>query len=336
LEWLTYPVWAILLSTLIVAHLAPNWCRRWEFVPFLLGMVFLGLPHGALDHLVPLRLRCCPPTLRYMVLFILAYGGMAALYLLFWRWSPGAALAVFLLLSWLHWGQGDADFLTRFAGQPPPASQAGRLLIWAVRGGLPILLPALAFPRVFTQVAAGIVGWYGQASGWRIGQGTQLAGLMILGLFAVIYLWQSWRLSRTVFLRDFGEISLLTVYFLTVPPIFAVGLYFCVWHSARHIARLIMLEPAHGISWEKRLARNAWQAVPMTAAALVMLGGIYFWQRRVAVSAGDFVFLYLSLIAALTFPHFLLVLWMDREEPRKNCGDPVLVSGRSSEIGDGF
>jgi len=321
---------------MILAHLRPIWCERWEFAPFMLGIVFLGLPHGALDHLVPLRLTHRSLTFRYLSVFVMGYGGLAGLYLLFWHLSPLLALAVFLLLSWLHWGQGDAYFLTRFAAQPAPAALAGRLLVWAVRGGLPILLPALAFPPIFTQVTQGILGWYGDIGGWQMGGEIRIGGLALLGLITGLYLWQSWHLSHKTFALDLWEVSLLLAYFLAVPPILAVGVYFCVWHSSRHIARLALLEPTEGKSLGWKLTQNAWQAVPMTVGALCLLGAMFVSQRRANVSTGDFVYLYLSLIAALTFPHFLLVLWMDRKELRENCSDPIAVGSGGLNVGDGF
>jgi Brp/Blh family beta-carotene 15,15'-monooxygenase len=317
--WLTFPIWGILIVTLILAYLFPVAVQRWQFVPFLFGMVFLGLPHGALDHLAPLFLCHRRLTPRYLFFFILGYGSLVAIYLLFWRLLPEAALIVFLLLSWLHWGQGDAYFIEVFEGRPIPKSWGERLIVWLVRGGLPIVLPPLAFPAVFGSVTGGILHWYGGQGGWHMNEQWRPAGLMALAALIVIYLWQSWRTQKRSFWRDAGEIGLLGVYFWLVPPILAVGLYFCVWHSARHFARLILLNEANGVSLSrgeitKPLLRTARQAIPMTIGALALLAGLFWEQGHVHVSTGSLVYLYLSLIAALTFPHFLLVLWMDREE----------------------
>ena len=309
-------------------------------------MVFLGLPHGALDHLAPLFILHKRLTLRYLALFVLGYAALVIIYLVFWHLSPLAALAVFLLCSWLHWGQGDAYFLRVFDAQPAPRSAWGRFLIWAVRGGLPILLPPLAHPQAFAQVAGGILRWYGERMAWTLTSAQRDAGLAVLALAIAAYLWQSWRLSRSVFWRDAGEVALLLVYFLVVPAILAVGIYFCVWHSARHIARLMLLDDADRAPLARRqigrcVLHSAVQALPMTLGALGFLAGLFWWQGRAHVGVshhgvGSFVFLYLSLIAALTFPHFLLVLWMDRKEFGQHGGDSVIVGGRRNLSGDGL
>ncbi len=331
---------------LLLSHLLPGFAARWQFLPFLLGMVFLGLPHGALDHLAPLFLRRRRLTPRYLLLFVLGYMSLVAVYLAFWHTLPPAALAVFLLFSWLHWGQGDAYFLEAFEGRPAPRGWGERLTVWLVRGGLPIVLPALAFPSVFAQVAGGILGWYGSAPAWTPrGQGRE-AGMAVLAALGAAYLWQSWRAHRPGFRRDAGEVCLLLIYFSLVPPILAVGVYFCVWHSARHLARLMLLDEAGRAllargETARPILRVARQALPMTLGALAMLAALFWWHGRAHVTAGAFVYLYLSLIAALTFPHFLLVLWMDREElvlDREELvqhrADAVLVGGRGDALGD--
>ena len=294
-----------------------------------------------MDHLAPLFLLHRRLTPRYLALFVLAYAALVVAYLLFWHVFPLAALTAFLLCSWLHWGQGDAYFLRVLDGQPVPRTRWGSALIWAVRGGLPIVLPPLAHPAAFAAVAGGILSWYGSRAGWMLTGPERGAGLIVLALAMAAYLWQSWRLSRRVFWRDAGEAALLTAYFLVVPAILAVGIYFCVWHSARHIGRLMHLDPAD----QRPLAlgdvmqcvrRSAAQALPMTLGALAFLAGLYWWQGHTRITVGSFVYLYLSLIAALTFPHFLLVLWMDRKEFGEDRRHPVVIGGRGDAPGDGL
>ncbi len=308
--------------------LFPAQAIRWQFWPFVVGMFFLGLPHGALDHLAPLFVLRRRFSWRWLALFVPVYLALALLYLVFWQVWPAGALAGFLLLSWLHWGQGDAYYLQEFGGRPAPETRAARLLVWAVRGGLPIVLPVLAHPAVLTAFTGGILGWYGHAGGWLLEERVRLAGLAWLAALMAAYLWLSWRRGRIGFWEDTGEVALLGVYFWFTPPILAVGIYFCVWHAARHLARLMVLDDANTAALNRDelgppLRRLSWEALPMTLGALAMLGGLYAWHGRANVSVGSLVYLYLSLIAALTFPHFLLVLWMDREEAIQHHGHAV-------------
>ena len=54
--------------------------------------------------------------------------------------------------------------------------------------------------------------------------------------------------------------------------------------------------------------------MPMTAAAIGILSIVVILQPISLTSLERFADMYLALIAALTFPHFLLVSWMDWRE----------------------
>jgi Brp/Blh family beta-carotene 15,15'-monooxygenase len=322
--WLTWPAWLVCLCLTIFAPVFPALALRYEFYPFALGLIVLGLPHGAMDHLVQPHLLRRPPTFRYLTAFVGLYLLTVLLYLALWRLAPLAALGVFLAISWLHWGQGDYDYLRLFEQRSHPHNAFDVGLIWLVRGGLPIFLPVLAFPATFARVGAGLTRWYGGASLPAPGHLFVSVGLAILLSLIVVVLWQSWRdhapKQRVGFWRDAGELVLLWVFFWRVPPVMAVGVYFCLWHSARHIGRLMLADPVtSALLTQGRLpraaGRTALQSLPMTLGAILLLVGLYFAQQHQAdATLPSLVYLYLSLIAALTIPHFLIVLWMDRRQ----------------------
>ena len=52
----------------------------------------------------------------------------------------------------------------------------------------------------------------------------------------------------------------------------------------------------------------------MTVAALALLSVLAAMHLRRHAPLSELIYLYLALIAALTVPHFLLVLWMDRRQ----------------------
>lgn len=321
--WLTYPAWGVCAALAILAPLFPAEAKQIEFYPFAVGLILLGLPHGALDHLALPRLRHQPFSLRSQAPFLASYVAVLLLYLVFWRGAPLLALAVFLVLSWLHWGQGDYAYQRLFEGRVRPKNWAGILLIWLVRGGLPILLPILAWPAVFARVGTGLTRWYGGSGLPMPGQEVIFIGIALLLLLTFAYLLQSWRDAGGAvrgFGQDMGEVCLLWILFWRVPPILAVGTYFCIWHSARHLGRLMLLDPVamgqldQGQVW-KSAVRIGRESLPMTGGALVFLAGLYALQKQHGpASLPGLVFLYLSLIAALTVPHFLVVLWMDRQQ----------------------
>lgn len=79
----------------VAAQTAASWLvDRYLLWPLLAGIVVLGLPHGALDHLIPARTgfawgrRPVP-----VALFLAGYATLVAVYLGAWLLAPAAALA---------------------------------------------------------------------------------------------------------------------------------------------------------------------------------------------------------------------------------------------------
>jgi Brp/Blh family beta-carotene 15,15'-monooxygenase len=69
----------------------------------LLGLIVVGIPHGAVDHLV----ESGNWQSKKVPLFILKYLSLAGLMGLFWYWFTDYALLVFIIYSAWHFGQAD-------------------------------------------------------------------------------------------------------------------------------------------------------------------------------------------------------------------------------------
>jgi len=280
-----------------------------RYAPVAASVVVLGLPHGAVDHLVPAWFG--RPRVRGALAVGALYAVLGAAYLAGWALFPAAAFALFIAVTLVHWGQGDVYALDR-AGVDLGAP-ARRAAVAALRGALPMLVPLVAFPGTYRRVAATLVGLFGDpaalAPAFTPAGRAAAAGLVALLTLAALAPAAAadapgWRL-------DAGETALLWAYFLVVPPVLAVGVYFTCWHSLRHVARLADLGPgaddARAALW--RFARDA---APLTLASLALLAALAW-----AVGAGDLRALFgasLVLIAVLTVPHVVVVAWMDREQ----------------------
>jgi Brp/Blh family beta-carotene 15,15'-monooxygenase len=290
-----------------------------RYVPFLASLVAFGLPHGAADHLAVERLGGRRP----LVAVGAAYLAGGALFLALWLVAPLLGFVSFILLTWYHWGQGDLYVLLAVGDHLRTRGQ--RLLALAVRGGLPMVVPLVAFPEVYRSVAAATVRLFDSGlvtvaaldaafrPEVRVAAGGGLAALSLaaLALGGVRGGWTSrgWRV-------DALETGLLWAYFLVVPPILAVGLYFCLWHSVRHVVRLLAVEDRASLAPDRLgtgLAGFARDALPNTVGALVVLGGL----AVLAPPEDGFLSLlalYLVLLAVLTLPHAAVVTWMDWRE----------------------
>ena len=325
---LTCLAWGAMTGVLLTALLPASLVARIAPYPFLLSVVFLGLPHGAWDHLVVAAARGWRLSLLYLAGTCLVYSALVLVYSAFWFAAPTAAFAAFIVVSWLHWGQGDAAYLRLFV---PARADVPAWLTWLVRGGAPILLPIFRFPQEYARIAAGVTGLFDgtgtrNAAHYLPSPAVCAAGTGLLAVLAALYLTLLWRASprgtpaRRVAIEDCAEIVLLYVVFAVANPVLAVGVYFSFWHGLRHIGRLLILdETCRARCAAGRVgaaaARFAVQCLPILAASLLMLTGAYQWATRAGVGgASSALFVYLALIAALTFPHFLLVCWLDRQK----------------------
>ncbi|MFQ3220627.1 MAG: Brp/Blh family beta-carotene 15,15'-monooxygenase, partial [Paraglaciecola sp.] len=66
-----------------------------------LAVIFLGLPHGALDFAVAKSLNLVT-SVSSAIRFVTLYSAIAALSIIFWIWVPDIALVLFLCVSVFH------------------------------------------------------------------------------------------------------------------------------------------------------------------------------------------------------------------------------------------
>ncbi|MBA2441124.1 MAG: Brp/Blh family beta-carotene 15,15'-dioxygenase [Rubrobacter sp.] len=339
------PSWVLVAALALSFLLGLQVSEPLQYLPFALSLVLFGLPHGAVDHLVPARLSGREASLRSVLGVALLYLVLAGLYLAVWFASPVAAFLVFVSLTWFHWGQGDLHArLALPSGEPtlgvPPA------LTVLVRGGLPMLVPLISFPEVYREVALGIVGVFGAGElGWaavffepvfRLAAGTAFLSLVV----AVLYLGYRRAGSGGAWRTDAAEVLLLLLYFSVVPPVLAVGLYFCLWHSPRHVARLMLLEREGAAALRRGRLAPALRAfvrdaAPLTLAALALLAGLYLAVPGTVEGYSSLLGLYLVLISVLTLPHVAVVYLMDRKQdvwrgdrPAGGRRTPEMFTGR--------
>ena len=280
-----------------------------QLVPFAVSILVFGLPHGALDHLVPARLRPGTSTVRSVLVVITLYLVVGAATAALWAATPVLGFAAFIAITWFHWGQGDL-FIDRILDDGT-TGRAGAALTVAVRGALPMLVPFIAQPAAATAVVTGTVTDFGAEHHavasvplpLRIAVGVLVGALILLHLTAV-------RRTGTPLWRQATEDIVLVVFFAAVPPVLAVGLYFTLWHSVRHILRLELTDSASAEQLHRgqllapflQFMRQAW---PITSIAVAMLVALALTLHRADLGT------YLALIAALTTPHAVVVTWMD-------------------------
>lgn len=322
--WLTLAMlwgpWLAVLGLCMAQLWFPKQLQAYGLYSFVVGILVLGLPHGALDHLVPTRMGFAwAKTPLGIGLYLLVYILIAGLYFGLWLISPLLAFVGFLLATVLHWGQGDVRFLEIFLGRSRP-NPLGTLVSVLLRGSLPIVLPVLAFPHTAESLYYHAAKGLGlQAAPLDLAAQAVSGPLMVyMALLFGAYLFNAIQAAknRQMLAVDLLELILLSLLFCTVPAYMSVGIYFIAWHSLRHLARLIVLRPEHPEllqtgQWKGPVTRLALELLPITFCAVAMLLGLYFWKAQYATGLETLVALYLVMISALTKPHLLLVALMD-------------------------
>ena len=322
------PGWIAAGGLLVVALADVSLPPAYGYAVLIVGAVLFGLPHGAVDYLVPARAAGSRP-IRSLVavggLYLVFGGAYAAL----WFLAPAVAAVGFLGLTWYHWGQGDLHALVALAGADHLRTRRRRIATVAVRGGLPMVVPLLAFPDRYRAVVASFVAPFAGsrsllavlfATEVRLALGGGLAALTVAALAVGRDGTdpRGWRLEA-------AETGLLWVYFAVAPPVLAVGVYFSLWHSVRHAARYALLDGNAGGDREcppvvgeftcgPALARFARDAAPATVAALALLGVLAALVPVPPASTDGWIALYLVLVAVLTLPHAVVVTWLDRRQ----------------------
>ena len=262
----------------------------------LTGIVLVGFPHGAFDHLVA-RPILAPRLGRFWWMpFGLAYIGLAGLVCLAWAVAPLPTLALFLAGSVVHFGLGDLE-------DAPTPHAVPRWAAVLIHGALPILLPIAFHPAEAAPVLAAIGGASGPAM-----LATLSIAIWLVPLWVGALAWM-WCVTRPP--RASAMLTAITaIGFVTLPPLLAFGLYFGMVHSPRHLLRLAAwYDPCHS----HRAAR--WAAHVVVPAGLVCALGIggLVWAEPDA-SIGILVPIF-RLIAALTLPHMIVTTWLDHDAP---------------------
>ena len=291
---------AIVIS-FIFAQLIESSDITWQVVVALIALA-VGIPHGALDHLVTLP-RASAAKMAVFIFIYVAVAIAAVVALL--TWSVIGFIGV-VVMSAVHFGIGDAAFISEIDRRSVDRKPFQKYLYAAAAGTLPVVVPLVseksnsALEKVNPQLLD-----------WHQGLNNDLM-LWTMVLTAIVLL-------RLVQKRRDGEaIDLVLLYLLavTAPPLVAFAVYFGCWHALRHTARLTLTLPSSQAAFaEGNLKRAFIKAVLPGTPALI---GTFVVAAAIVIFRGDSLddqFLWVSLVVvwALTVPHMAVTARLDRK-----------------------
>ncbi len=272
------------------------------------GGVLLGLPHGAVDHLVPGWTAARPLPRRALATLLAGYVLVAAAAAFALVAAPLPTVMLFLAVSAWHFGRGEVAEAAEAAGAPLPGWRHD-LAPCLAHGLVTTALPVAAWPQVSLPLLAVLAPGVARAPGWlptALGAVTAaVVGLALAGLL------------RQRRLGAAGELALLAATFWLVHPFAAFGVYFGLWHALRHSARLVDLAAGDG-PLRAGLRRVCRQAVLPTVGALGFLGAVVATARYApAPLVPGLLAAQLATLVGLTFPHVIVVARLDSRLRRR-------------------
>lgn len=278
---------AIALSVLLGSAFGES-SLGWQVALALLSLV-IGIPHGAVDHLITIPRS----SRRRFALFIGLYVCVAIVAASFiFRWNV-LGFQIVVLMSALHFGFGDAAFLKESGA--PKMNRITEVLYALPAGSLPLVIPLVnsESTAALEKVNPILVGWAHGAT-----YSLQIMVWSLAGVAAICLLSQ----KRY---RDLLDLSLLAILAVTAPPLVAFAVYFGCWHAARHTARLTLLLPAS--------ITPIWSAVkaglPALVGTLLVALSIAFLNPRGFTAS--LLWSLLVVVWALTVPHMITTARFD-------------------------
>ena len=256
-----------------------SWADSFLEALLLIGLLAIGIPHGALD--VWTHRHRSPGS--HSSLYIMGY--LLAIALIFGAWwiFPHAGLLVFLLLSAWHFGQADFKRWGISKGHLAWGSVAlGMILGWHVEEVSPIIAQmgissgaCEALVHVQDELQFGFT-----------------AGLITCGIAALRMKHWTWGLTIAL-------IGLTP----SIPVLLSFGLYFIGQHSASGWHHL---REGLGLS-----SKSLWiKALPFTVGALVLIGtGMWGLGNPEAVQSDATVGAFFMLLGCISIPHIFESHW---------------------------
>jgi Brp/Blh family beta-carotene 15,15'-monooxygenase len=260
----------------------------------------LGIPHGALDHLVTLP-KSKPAV---MALFIAIYVLVAIVAVIAILKFNVVGFIFVLLMSATHFGIGDAAFINEMDRRGGRKKGLPRTIYAVAAGATPVLIPLVnsASTDALAQVNPALIDWH-QGFDQEI-----LYGVSGFALIAIVTLFLSHRKRESL------DIALLLALALIAPPLIAFAVYFGCWHAMRHTARLTLsLESSQRGYRDGNLRKVFLSAVLPGTPALI---GTFVIAGVLALLGNefndDFFWMALVVVWALTVPHMAVTAKLDR------------------------
>ena len=284
----TISVILAIAASLFFSDLLGKGSMGWQVIIAVIALA-IGIPHGALDHLVTL-----PKTEpKKMALFIIVYVAVAIVAVIGILKFNIVGFIVVLFMSAIHFGIGDAAFINEIDKRSEGTKKLNRWFYIPAAGFTPVFIPLVnsASTEALSSVNPALINWH---------QGLDSQILFTITVFAIL------AIGVMVFDKRYREALDLIVLLLLAhlaPPLIAFAVYFGCWHAMRHTARLTLSLPRCVENIAQGMLRKAFSnAVIPGLPALI---GTFVVAGLLAISGRDFTdeFFWMALVVVLSLIH---------------------------------
>lgn len=261
----------------------------------LASVVVIGIPHGAIDHIMAEKVYGLDRTWKGTAQFYGGYLGLMFVVGLLWLLEPVIGMLFFFAISIYHFGQADMeDFVT-------PGSSG--ISWYLIRGTLVLGLILFSDTSVSYPIMAQALSMDPQvlAGGLPAGPGA----LLVLSTLYVVLLAAAVLTGKVIHgWRLLADSVLILLLFLAAGPLIGFAVYFALWHSAGHIVEMQQfLKKKNRPMSLKSFYKSAAPFTLISLFGLAVLAGI----NHAFGLEDQFIALMFILISVLTLPHMVIV-----------------------------
>jgi Brp/Blh family beta-carotene 15,15'-monooxygenase len=288
-----------IVLTLIFSELLNSSSMGWQVVVAVIALA-IGIPHGALDHLVTLP-KAQPIK---MAIFIAIYVAVAIIAVIAILKFNVIGFILVLFMSAVHFGIGDAAFISEIDRRSNSTTKLNRWFYIPAAGFTPVFIPLVnsASTRALESVNPALIDWH---QGWDL---VIINGVTAFTTVSIVVMIIGKRFREGI------DLALLLLLALVAPPLIAFAIYFGCWHAMRHTARLTLSLPKSIEHLNQGLDRKAFMSAVIPG--LPALVGTFVVAAVMALSRQDFSdeFFWMALVVvwALTVPHMVVTAKLDR------------------------
>lgn len=249
----------------------------------LLAVVFIGLPHGAMDGALAIHLGWMNRPIKAAT-FLLAYVGLAAIVVGMWLIVPTVGFLIFLAISMFHFGRGDIV----------PRAKEHQLGEVMMRGGLVLAGISLFHRSEVDSIFEVLIGSDTEVV-WLF---LQAIGVLTLVLIPYVIFSKKQQERASTSVEVIGLLALFTI----APPLLGFAIYFCGVHSVRHFKHMGTMLKSTLQQFQVTRTTVVFSLMTWAVGLLVLANQ----SSSIGLEPALLQVIFIGL-AALTVPHMILV-----------------------------